>query len=165
MKILSILILYLIYWGMCYLGTGTDKKNMASFRAYPDKVQEAVRNRPESAAMIPKEKPTALVWVSNLVLFTVVFAVVGLLGKKAFALTDYAAAFGYLFALGEGLGLFDLLVVDLLWWRHTERTRFSFLKDEAAYQDPKKHVQAFVRGIPMFAASAALAAWIVTAVF
>ena len=30
MKILAIVLFYLLYWGICYLGTGTDKKNMAS---------------------------------------------------------------------------------------------------------------------------------------
>lgn len=161
MKILAIVLFYLLYWGICYLGTGTDKKNMASFRAYSDAVQKAVKNRPELTPMIPKESAAWKVWTGNLMLFTAVFSVAGLLSRNAFALTSYAAAFGYLLALGEGLGLFDLVVVDLLWWRHTERTRFSFLKEEAPYQDPKKHVQAFLRGIPMFAAAAAAAAGIV----
>ena len=111
--------------------------------------------------MIPKESAAWKVWAGNLMLFTAVLSVAGLLSRNAFALTSYAAAFEYLLALGEGLGLFDLVVVDLLWWRHTERTRFSFLKEEAPYQDPKKHVQAFLRGIPMFAAAAAAAAGIV----
>ncbi len=27
--------------------------------------------------------------------------------------------------LGQALNLFDFLVIDLLWWRHTKRVRFS----------------------------------------
>ena len=40
--------------------------------------------------------------------------------------------------------------------------RFSFLPDKAIYQDPTKHIGSFVRGIPLFAAIAALSAWVVT---
>lgn len=28
---------------MCYLNTGTDKKNLLGFRSYPDKVKEKVK--------------------------------------------------------------------------------------------------------------------------
>ena len=64
----------------------------------------------------------------------------------------------WLVLLGEGLGLFDLVVIDLLWWRNTQRTRFSFLPNKAAYQDPGKRIGSFARGIPLFAAVAALSA-------
>ena len=69
----------------------------------------------------------------------------------------------YFLAFGEGVGLFDLLVIDLLWWRSTKRIRFSFLPEKKYYQDPKKHIESFLRGIPLFAATAALTALIVTA--
>ena len=64
--------------------------------------------------------------------------------------------------VGEGLGLFDLLVIDLLWWRNTKRIRFSFLPEKKYYQNPKNHIESFLRGIPLFAAAAALTALIVT---
>ena len=75
----------------------------------------------------------------------------------------YLSAFWYFLAFSEGLGLFDLLVIDLLWWRNTKRTRFSFLPEKKYYQNPKKHIESFWRGIPLFAAVAALSALIVTA--
>jgi hypothetical protein len=59
------------------------------------------------------------------------------------------------------LGLFDLLVIDLLWWRNAKRIRFSFLTEKEAYQDPKMHLDFFWRGIPTFAVVAALTAAIV----
>ena len=76
--------------------------------------------------------------------------------KKALALDGFAAAFRYFLVLGEGLGLFDLVVIDLLWWRSTRRIRFSFLPEKACYRDPGKHIGSFLRGIPLFAAVAAL---------
>ena len=65
-------------------------------------------------------------------------------------------------SLGLRLGLFDLLVIDLLWWRSTKRIRFSFLPEKKYYQDPKKHIESFLHGMPLFAAIAALTALIVT---
>ena len=53
-------------------------------------------------------------------------------------LDGYLSAFWYFLAFSEGLGLFDLLVIDLLWWRNTKRTRFSFLPEKKYYQNPKK---------------------------
>ena len=104
MKIIVAIAFYFLYWGVCFLGTGTDKN-----------------------------------------------------------LDGYLSAFWYFLAFSEGLGLFDLLVIDLLWWRNTKRTRFSFLPEKKYYQNPKKHIESFWRGIPLFAAVAALSALIVTA--
>ena len=100
---------------------------------------------------------------SNLLLFTVVFSALGLALKSVLNLDGYLSAFWYFLAFSEGLGLFDLLVIDLLWWRNTKRIRFSFLPEKKYYQNPQKHIESFWRGIPLFAAAAALSALIVTA--
>ena len=52
-------------------------------------------------------------------------------------------------SLGEGLGGFDLVIIDLLWWRNTKRIRFSFLPEQSHYQDPTKHVSSFLRLFPL----------------
>ena len=138
MKIIVAIAFYFLYWGVCFLGTGTDKKNLMGLRSYPEEVQNRVRSDHQLGKAVPKGKSTAAVWLSNLLLFTVVFSALG-------------------------LALFDLLVIDLLWWRNTKRTRFSFLPEKKYYQNPKKHIESFWRGIPLFAAVAALSALIVTA--
>ena len=161
MKWLIIPAFWFLYWGVCFIGTGTDKKNLAGLRSYPDAVQSIVRERLANA---PKEKSIPSILLSNLVLFTVVFSALGLGFKSVLAFDGYLSAFWYFLILGEGLGLFDLLVIDLLWWRNTKRIRFSFLPDKAIYQDPSKHIGSFVRGIPLFAAVAALSALAVTLV-
>lgn len=111
---------------------------------------------------MPKKKSMLSILLSNLVLFTVVFSVLGLIFKKALGFEDYLSTFGYFLLFGEGLGLFDLVVIDLLWWRNTKRTRFSFLPEKKYYRNPSKHIGSFVRGIPLFAVIAALTAAIVT---
>ena len=162
MKIIVAIAFYFLYWGVCFLGTGTDKKNLMGLRSYPEEVQNRVRSDHQLGKAVPKGKSTAAILLSNLLLFTVVFSVLGLALKSVLGLNNYLSAFWYFLAFGEGLGLFDLLVIDLLWWRSTKRIRFSFFFLFKYYQNPKKHIESFWRGIPLFAAAAALAALIVT---
>lgn len=162
MKILIAFAFYLLYWLICYFATGTDKKNLAGLRSYPDAVQRAVRAYPDLGKAAPPEKPLLSTLLGNLLLFTVFFSLLGLGLKGVLSLNGFGVAFWFFLALGEGLGLFDLVVIDLLWWRSTTRIRFSFLPEKAHYQDPGKHIGSFLRGIPLFSAVAAFSAGIVT---
>lgn len=162
MKILVAVVFYFLYWGVCFLMTGTDRKNLSGLRSYPEEVQNRVRNNPHLAKAVPKEKSMAMILLSNLLLFTVVFSILSIVLKYTLGLKGYRSAFWYFLAFGEGLGLFDLIVIDLLWWRSTKRIRFSFLPEKKYYQNPEKHIGSFVRGIPLFAVAAAIAAGIVT---
>ena len=163
MKIIIAIAFYFLYWGICFLGTGTDRKNLIGLRSYPDEVQNRVRSDPQLAKDIPKAKSIVAVLLSNLFLFTALFSILGLALKSVLNLDGYLPAFCYFLAFGEGLGLFDLLVIDLLWWRNTKRIRFSFLPEKKYYRNPKKHIESFWRGIPLFVAIAALTALVVTA--
>ena len=160
MKWLIMIAFYFLYWGICFLCTGTDKKNLAGLRSYPDAVQARVREKLPAAT--PREKSVQSILLGNLILFTVVFSVIGLIFKSTLAFDNYLSAFLYFLIWGEGLGLFDLVVIDLIWWRNTKRIRFSFLPEKEHYQNPAKHIDSFVRGLPLFAVIAALCAGIVT---
>ena len=46
MKIIVGIAFYLLFWGICFLGTGTDKKNLIGLRSYLDEVQNRVRSDP-----------------------------------------------------------------------------------------------------------------------
>ena len=160
MKWIIAIVFWFLYWEICFLCTGGDKKNLIGLRSYPDEVQTCVRKKYGDAA--PKEKSIPSILFGNLILFTVVFSVIGLIFKSVLAFDGYLSAFLYFLVFGEGLGLFDLLVIDLLWWRNTKRIRFSFIPEKEAYQNPEKHIGSFVRGIPLFAAIAALTALVVS---
>ena len=130
MKMIVAFVFYFLYWFICFLCTGTDRKNLAGLRSYPDAVQKAVREHPVLGKAAPQEK-------------------------------SIGTAFWFFLTLGEGLGGFDLVIIDLLWWRNTKRIRFSFLPERSHYQDPTKHISSFLRGIPLFALVAVLSALIV----
>lgn len=160
-KIATALFFYLFYWLCCFLGTGTDKKNLNGLRSYPETVQKVVREQPEFCKIAPKEKSIISILLGNMILFTAIFSVLGLALKNTLKLNDFKATFLFFLALGEGLGVFDLLIIDLLWWRNTKRIRFSFLPEKKYYQNPKKHIASFLRGIPMFAVVALFSAELV----
>ena len=67
--------------------------------------------------------------------------------------------------MGEGLNLFDLLVIDLLWWRHSPRIRFSKVQEADMYLDPEKHISAFLRGVLLFVCTAAVGTWLMKILF
>lgn len=155
-KILISIAFYLFYWFCCFLGIGTDKKNLIGLRSYPDAVQKVVREHSELGKAAPQEKSIASILIGNLLLFTAVFSVFGFALKNILGLNGFWTAFWFFLALGEGLGVFDLIVIDLLWWRNTKRIRFSFLLHKSHYQDPSKHIGSFLRGIPLFAVVAVI---------
>ncbi len=101
MKYITILVFCFFYRGMCVLGTGGDRKNLLGLRSYPEDVQRIVRQCPELSPYLPKEKSLPAILLSNLLLFTVVFSVLGLVFKTVLGLTSYRAAFFYFLALGE----------------------------------------------------------------
>ncbi len=147
---------FFLYWGICFLATGTDSRNLAGLRSYPEKTQEKVRQH--ILAQKTGKKPLWKILLSNLILFSAVFSVIALIFRKQLALNGFGEAYIYFLLLGEGLGLFDLVVIDLLWWRNTRRIRFSFLPEKEWYSNPEKHIGSFLRGIPLFAVTALLPA-------
>ena len=161
-KILVIIGFCLFWWLMCYLNTGDDKKNMLGYRTYPDKVQEIVKNDPVLGKTAPKEVNLVKVLISNILLFTVVFLIIGIALKKTVGFDGFFDTFIFVLILGEATNLFDLVVIDLLWWRNTKRIRFSCAPDKALYQDPKKHIGSFARATVMYLAVALIVAGILT---
>ena len=141
------IIVYGLFFVMCYLGTGTTEKNMKSFHSYPDKIQAKIRANDKLTAMIPQKTSYATSFILNYVLFSVIFGVVGLFLKIDGLWNNLL----YFLIMGIGLNLFDLLVIDMLWWCNTTRIRFEELDALAEeYKNPKKHIKSFFRGIPVF---------------
>ncbi|TDE69795.1 ABC transporter permease, partial [Streptococcus vicugnae] len=44
--------LCLFFFILCFLGTGTDDKNLKSFSSYPDEVQTLIRNNEDYRAKV-----------------------------------------------------------------------------------------------------------------
>lgn len=157
MLIIEIIILCTIFFALCFLGTGTDEKNLKSYASYPDEVQKRVRDIQEYQGRYHEANKLSK-WFANLVVFLVLFMIFGaFLHEK-----DFMQNFINLLILGQALNIFDLLVIDLLWWRNTKRIRLSKVPEKVLYQNPKKHIQAFLRAIPMYIVVAAVDGYLLT---
>lgn len=134
------------------MSTGTDEKNLRSYATYPQEVQDYVRSNPawkeqiKKANLLVSPNPVKT-FLANALLFLVVLFLLGTVVR-----TDrFGVNFVRLSVMGQGLNLFDYVVIDLLWWRNTKRIRFSGTKNDAAlYRNPKKHTVSFGKGVAMF---------------
>ena len=147
--VLETLGLCLLFFILCWLGTGTDEKNLKSFRSYPDAVQKMLRQDPVLGKKI-RETSQAAVFVSNVVLFSLVLLPFGLSLRGQ----GFSENFLNILIMGEAINGFDL-IMDLCWFRNSRRTRFTGTKDEKElYRNPENHVSAFLRGMAAFLAVA-----------
>jgi hypothetical protein len=161
-KVCLVIGLCLFWWLMCYINTGGDERNLRGLRSYPKEVQEMVRNDKTLEEKAPAEANIPKVFTENLILFTVLFLIIGLVLKYTIGFKGFLDIFIYFLTMGESLNLFDLAVIDLLWWRNTKRIRFSFIPDKNLYQDPSMHIGSFVRGLVMYVIIALIVAGVLT---
>lgn len=157
MVLAVLLTLCLIFFAICYLGTGTDEKNLKNYMSYPDEVQEKIKKIGDYQGKF-KEKSKNLTFIVNFVFFSILFLILGLRIRQASFIQNFTA----LLIIGEGLNVFDLLVIDLLWWRRTKRIRLSKIPDQSLYQNPKKHIESFIRAFFMYFLIALIDGYILT---
>ena len=149
--------LCIVFFVMCYLGTGTDNKNLKSYSSYPDEVQNRIKSIAEYQGKFKESNPTAA-FLSNFILFLLILFALGIFIRE----TSFLHNFICLNIIGQGLNLFDLLVIDLLWWRNSKRIRFTQIPEKALYRNSKKHIQSFVRALVMYLLVALLDGYILT---
>lgn len=145
MLVIEILILCFMFFVLCILGTGTDDKNLKNYMSYPDEVKEKINQIEEYRGRF-KEKSKLSTFVANFLLFLVLFLIMGIFIRER----SFKHNFISLFILGQSLNLFDLIVIDLLWWRNTKRIRFIKIPEKALYQNPKKHIDSFLLAFIMY---------------
>ena len=143
--LIEIVILCAVFFGVCYLGTGTDQKNLKNYSSYPDGVKNRIQEIAEYRGKF-KETGKARVWATNFLVFTVLF----LFFEIPIRQESFACNFICLLILGQALNVFDLLVIDLLWWRNSKRIRLSKIPQKELYRDPKKHIEAFIRALLLY---------------
>ena len=137
---------------IAYLGTGSDAKNLKSFSSYPKAIQERIRKNPKHDGKFREQNPVVS-FIVNFVIFGIVIFLLGILVRT----DNFWLNFLYLNVIGQLANVFDLVVLDMLWWRNSKRTRISGTEDmHKEYQDLTPHVQSFVRAIVMFALIAAV---------
>lgn len=157
MLLIETVILCAVFFGVCFLSTGTDEKNLRNYISYPDEVQERIK---ETKEYLGKYKETGIfdVWMVNFLIFSVLFLLLGSIMRQ----TKFMHNFISLLIVGEILNVFDLIVIDLLWWRNTKRIRLSKIPQKELYQNPKKHIEAFLRAMVLYFFVAVLDGYLLT---
>lgn len=130
---------------LCFLGTGTDDKNLKSFSSYPDEVQTLIRNNEDYQAKV-KTTNKCVAFLLNFLIFLVILFIFGIAIRKPNFLHNFIC----LSIIGQGLNLFDLLVIDLIWWRRTKRIRFTKIPEKDLFQNPRKHIESVTRAFVMY---------------
>lgn len=143
MLYLEIIVICVLMSLICYLSTGNDNKNLNGLRSYPKEIQKIIKEQYKDRI---RDRTQIEIFMSNLVLFVVILFIFGFFIKE----DSFMGNFFNILILGEVLNLYDLLIIDLLWWRNSKRIRFTQIPDKKMYQDPSKHIGSFIRGIPMF---------------
>ena len=151
------IILCIIFFLLCFGGTGTDDKNLKSYSSYPDKVQNQIKEIIEYQGRF-KESNKIIVFISNFLLFLPLFFILGLFIRE----NNFYHNFICLNIIGQSLNIFDLLIIDLLWWRNTKRIRFTKIPEKELYQNPQKHIQSFIRGFILYLRIAIIDGYILT---
>lgn len=149
--------LCIVFFLLCFLGTGTDEKNLKNYSSYPDEVQNLINEIAEYRGRY-KEHSKAAVFLSNFLLFLFLFFILGLFIRDSSFLQNFVS----LTIMGQSLNVFDFLVIDLLWWRNTKRIRFTKIPEKELYRNPKKHIWSFIRGVVMYLIIALVDGYILT---
>lgn len=157
MLLIETVILCAVFFGVCFLSTGTDEKNLRNYMSYPDEVQERIKEIEEYQG---KYKITSrfATWIANFLIFSVLFLLFGSIIRQ----TKFMHNFIRVLILGEILNVFDLIVIDLLWWRNTKRIRFLKIPQKELYKNPQKHISAFYRALVLYFFVAAFDGYLLT---
>lgn len=157
MLVIETIVLCAAFFVLCFVNTGTDEKNLRNYMSYPDEVQKRIKT---IKAYQGKYETTSrfTAFIINFLLFTTLFLLMGIPVRQ----TDFIHNFISLLILGETLNIFDLIVIDLLWWRNTKRIRLLKIPQKELYQNPKKHVSAFVRALILYVFVAMLDGYLLT---
>ncbi|WP_461813238.1 hypothetical protein [Faecalimonas sp.] len=154
---IEIIGLCIIFFLVCFCGTGTDARNLKNYSSYPDEVQNRIKSSVRYQGKF-KETNKSIAFILNFILFFFVLFMCGLFIKE----NNFIHNFICLSIIGQTLNVFDLLVIDLLWWRNTKRIRFSEIPEKPLYQNPKKHIESFGRAFVMYQLIAMIAGYILT---
>lgn len=157
MLVIETVVLCAAFFVLCFVNTGTDEKNLRNYMSYPDEVQKRIKTiKAYQGKYATTSRFTA--FIKNFLLFTTLFLLMGIPVRQ----TDFIHNFICLLILGETLNIFDLIVIDLLWWRNAKRIRLLKIPQKELYQNPKKHVSAFVRALILYVFVAMLDGYLLT---
>ena len=139
--VIESVVLCLVFTGMVYLMSRDPIKTLYN---YPPAIQERVKSLPEYQDKIPTQKNKLAAKLAASVLFV---AVLALILRYVNGYTTFWQAFSYGFLLWTIVNLWDLVVLDILWFCHDPRFVFKGTEDMVSdYHDYWFHMKGFCIG-------------------
>ena len=111
---------------------------------YPPKIQERVKSLDEYRDKIPTQKNKLAAKLCACVLFVIVLS---LILRYINGCTSFLQAFGYGFLLWTVVNLWDVIVLDIIWFCHDPKFVFRGTEDMVSdYHDYRFHIRGFFIG-------------------
>ena len=111
---------------------------------YPPAIQERVRSLDEYKDKIPTKKNKLAAKITALILFVIV---ISLILRFVNGYTDFLRTFGCGFLIWTVVNLFDLIVLDMIWFCHDKRFVFKGTEDMTdEYHNYGFHAKGFFIG-------------------
>ena len=149
-------VLCLLFTLMVY---GMSRDPIKQLYNYPPRIQERVRSLPAYEGKIPTQKNKLAAKLTASVLFIVILS---LILRYVNGCTSFLQAFGTGFLLWTIVNLWDVIVLDILWFCHDPRFVFEGTEDMTAdYHDYMFHIKGFLIGEVLALAVCALAGLVV----
>ena len=145
-------ILCLLFTVMVYMMSREPIKTLYN---YPPRIQERVKSLAEYRDQIPTQKNKVTTKIAALVVFVIVLS---LILRYVNGYTTFSEAFGYGFLLWTVVNLWDLIVLDIIWFCHDPHFVLKGTEDMTEdYHDYGFHFKGFLIGESLALAVCALA--------
>lgn len=140
-----------------------SRKPINTLYNYPPRIQERVKSLDEYKDIVPTKKNKIAVKLIACILFVVILS---LILRFINGYTTFFAAFGFGFLLWTIVNLWDVIVLDIIWFCHDPRFVFKGTEDMVKdYHDYWFHIKGFFIGEVLALVICALAGLVVHFVF
>ena len=140
-----------------------SRKPINTLYNYPPRIQERVKSLDEYKDSVPTKKNKIAVKLIACILFVVILS---LIWRFINGYTTFLAAFGFGFLLWTIVNLWDVIVLDIIWFCHDPRFVFKGTEDMVKdYHDYWFHIKGFFIGEVLALVVCALAGLVVHFVF
>ena len=154
--VIEIIVLCLIFTLMVYLMSRDPIKTLYN---YPPKIQERVKSLDAYKDQIPTQKNKAAAKSIASILFVIVLS---LILRYVNGYTTFLQTFGFGFLLWTVVNLWDMIVLDIIWFCHDPHFVFKGTEDMVKeYHDHWFHIKGFFIGEALALIVCALAGLVV----
>jgi purine-cytosine permease-like protein len=120
------------------------KNPLRFYSDYPQKIKERIKSLPQYKDKIPTSQKNYGVKIIALIFLCAVLVETCYYSSA----TTFIKAFTHVFIITTAINLYDLFILDLIWFCHSRHFRIAGTEDMVEeYKNPSKHIKGFLIGI------------------